>query len=82
MTANLPPTMRALKATYDEAKGGREAAEQLKPLLALLEPPEAEGGPLEEITVILTAILDGQAHTLHAIEALSRKLDAIGDIRT
>ncbi|WP_246686798.1 hypothetical protein [Mesorhizobium sp. B2-4-19] len=72
-----PPAMRALKATYDEARAGREAAEALGPLLALLEPPEAgEAGPLAEVTDLLTAILRNQESTLAAIEGLTARIDA------
>jgi hypothetical protein len=69
--------MRALKATYDEARAGREAAEALGPLLSLLEPPEpGEASPLQEVTDLLTAILNNQEATLKAIEALAARLDA------
>jgi hypothetical protein len=72
-----PPAMRALKATYDEARAGREAAEALGPLLALLDPPEAgEGSPLQDVTDLLTAILNNQEATLKAIEALAARIDA------
>jgi hypothetical protein len=69
--------MRALKATYDEARAGREAAEALGPLLALLEPPEpGEASPLQEVTDLLSAILSNQEMTLKAIEALAARVDA------
>lgn len=77
-----PPTphaMRALKATYDEARGSREAAEALAPLLALLDPAQpGEGSPLDEVTELLTLILRTQQQTLAAIEALAQRLDAAG----
>lgn len=73
-----PPAMRALKATYDEARAGREAAEALGPLLSLLDPlEEVEGSPLDEVTDLLTAILKNQEATLKAVEALTARLDAL-----
>ncbi|WP_245521002.1 MULTISPECIES: hypothetical protein [unclassified Mesorhizobium] len=76
MTEKIPPAMRALKATFDEARQGREAAEALAPLLALLDPPEgAEGSPLDEVTALLATILRTQEKTLEAIERLTARID-------
>lgn len=72
-----PPAMRALKATYDEARQGREAAQALSPLLALLDPAEpGEGSPLAEVTELLRTILATQERSLQAIEALAVRLNA------
>lgn len=76
MTQTPPPAMRALRATYDEARQGREAAQALTPLLSLLDPPAAgEGSPLDEVTDLLRTILTAQDRTLQAIEALAVRLD-------
>ncbi len=73
-----PPAIRALKATYDEARGSREAAEALRPLLSLLDPAEpVEGSPLQEMTDLLATILRTQEATLAAIEELAARLDRI-----
>lgn len=51
---------RALKATYEEARAGREAAEALSPLLIVLDPAQpGEGSPLQEVTDLLATILRG-----------------------
>lgn len=71
-----PPAMRALRATYDEARASRAAAESLSPLLTLLDPPAAEeGSPLDEVTDLLRAVLAAQQKTLAAIEALAARID-------
>ena len=71
-----PPAMKALKATYDEARQSRQAAEALAPLLALLDPPEgAEGSPLDEVTDLLRTILQAQERTLTALEAIAARRD-------
>lgn len=71
-----PPAMRALRATYDEARAGREAAQALAPLLSLLDPPApGEGSPLQEVTDLLAAICNTQQAILQAIEALAARLD-------
>jgi hypothetical protein len=76
-----PPAIRALKATYDEARGSREAAEALRPLLSLLDPVEpGEGSPLQEVTDLLATILRTQEAMLAAIEALSTRLDRIAAV--
>ena len=76
MTQTPPPAMRALKATYDEARQGREAAQALTPLLSLLDPAQpGEGSPLDEVTELLRAVLTAQERTLAAIEALAARLD-------
>jgi hypothetical protein len=66
--------MRALKATYDQARQGREVAESLTPLLALLEPQPGAGSPLDEVMDLLQAILAAQEKTLNAIEALADRV--------
>ena len=72
MTPDTPPTMRALRATYDEARQGREAAQALAPLLALLDSSEpGESGPLQEVSDLLRTILLAQERTLTAIEVLA-----------
>ncbi|WP_095083551.1 hypothetical protein [Mesorhizobium sophorae] len=74
-----PAAMRALKMVHDEARQGREAAEALTPLLALLDPAaEGQGGPLQEVTDLLTTILTTQQSILQVIEALSSRVDALG----
>ncbi len=74
-----PHAMKALRATYDEARGGREAAEALAPLLALLNPMEpGEGSPLDEVIDLLTTILRTQEATLAAIEVLAARIDGGG----
>ena len=71
-----PPAMRALKATYDQARGSREAAEALRPLLSLLDPTQpGEGSALDEVTELLSTIVRTQLETLRAIEVLSDRLD-------
>ena len=76
MTQTQPPAMRALRATYDEAKAGRTAAEALTPLLTLLDPAQpGEGSPLDEVTDLLRAVLVAQERTLQAIEALAIRID-------
>lgn len=76
MTTERQPAMRALKATYDEARAGRAAAEALSPLLSLLEPARpGEGSPLDEVTELLATILRAQQATLTAIERLAARLD-------
>jgi len=70
--------MRALKAVHTEARGGREAAERLAPLLSLLDPPEAgEGSPLDPVTELLEAIVRNQNATLAAIKLLNAKIDTL-----
>ena len=72
-----PTPMDALKATYGQARQGREAAEALQPLLALLEPAGgAERWP--NCRGLLEAILEAQHRTLEAIETLSARLDERG----
>lgn len=76
--SQTPPAMRALRATYDEARQGREAAQALVPLLALLDPAgPGEDGPLQEVTDLLQAILRTQEQTLRAMQALNARLDRI-----
>lgn len=76
MTTEPQPGMRALKATYDEARAGRTAAEALSPLLSLLEPVQpGEGSPLDEVMELLATILRAQHATLTAIEGLAARLD-------
>lgn len=76
MTQQTPPAMRALKATYTEARGSRQAAEALAPLLALLDAAEpGEGSPLAEVTELLQTILRTQQVTLQVIEALAARLE-------
>ncbi|NMG39758.1 hypothetical protein GRZ55_10940 [Chelativorans sp. ZYF759] len=71
-----PPAMRALRATYDQARGSREAAEALRPLLSLLDPTQlGEGSALDEVTELLSTIVQTQLETLRAIEVLSDRLD-------
>lgn len=71
-----PPAMRALRATYDEAKAGRTAAEALSPLLSLLDPAQpGEGSPSDEVTELLRAVLTAQERTLQAIEGLAARID-------
>ena len=71
-----PPAMRALRATYDEARAGRTAAEALSPLLSLLDPAQpGEGSPLDEVVDLLRTILTAQERTLTAIVALAARLD-------
>lgn len=68
--------MRALKATYDQARGSREAAEALRPLLSLLDPTQpGEGTALDELKELLATIVRTQLETLRAIEVLSDRLD-------
>ena len=77
MTDQQQSAMRALRATYAEARGSREAAERLAPLLSLLEPPaEGEGSPLAELTGLLQTIVKTQQAILQAIETLAARLDA------
>lgn len=77
MAQTPPPAMRALRATYDEARASREAAQALSPLLSLLESPAAEeGSPLQEVTDLLRAVLTAQQKTLKAIEALAARIGA------
>lgn len=75
MTQTQPHAMRALKATYDQARQSREAAESLIPLLALLEPQPYEGSPLDQVTDFLMAILNTQEKTLAAIEGLAARIE-------
>ncbi len=76
MTTQSPSAMRALQATFTEARGSRQAAEALAPLLALLDPAQpGEGSPLAEVTELLQTILHTQHLTLQAIEALAIRPD-------
>lgn len=76
MTQKTPPAIRALKATYDEARAGRAAAESLTPLLTLLDPAQpGEGNPLQEVTDLLRTILTAQERTLAAIAGLAARID-------
>lgn len=76
MTQSPPPAMRALRATYDEARASRAAAESLSPLLTLLDPAQpGEGSPLDEVTELLRAVLTAQERTLQAIEGLAARID-------
>ncbi len=75
-TENPPIAMRALRATYEEARAGREAAQSLSPLLALLEPSQpGEESPLDEVTRLLATILRTQERTLAAVEALAARVE-------
>jgi hypothetical protein len=78
MSESQPAAMKALKAVYAEARQGRETAERLTPLLALLDPPErGEGSPLDPITDLLEAIMSNQYALLGTIEVLTAKVDGL-----
>lgn len=73
--------MRAMKAIYDQSRGAHQAAQQLQPLLSLLEETEGEGSPIEKLQDILETILLGQRHLHVSLEDLHAKLDALGSRR-
>lgn len=79
--AGTPDPMRAMKAIYDQSRGAHQAAQQLQPLLSLLEETEGEGSPIEKLQDILETILLGQRHLHVSLEDLHAKLDALGSRR-
>ncbi|MBP0441506.1 hypothetical protein [Tianweitania sediminis] len=73
-----PDPMKAMRAIYDQSRGAREAAQQLQPLLTLLEHPEGEGpSPVEKLQEILETILVGQRQLHLSLEDLHAKADAL-----
>lgn len=77
--AGTPDPMRVMKAIYDQSRGAHQAAQQLQPLLSLLEEAEGEGGsPIEKLQEILETLLLGQRQLHMAMEDLHAKVDALG----
>lgn len=73
--------MKAMRAIYDQSRGAHQAAQQLQPLLSLLEEAEGEGSPIEKLQDILETILLGQRQLHVSLEDLHAKLDALGSRR-
>ena len=76
-----PDPMKAMRAIYDQSRGAHQAAQQLQPLLSLLEEAEGEGSPIEKLQDILETILLGQRQLHVSLEDLHAKLDALGSRR-
>ena len=72
-----PPKTNPGEAIFREARGARETSERLLPLLDLLQEGSQEGGPLEQLTEMLEAIMLSQRHLIAAVEDLDRKVDAL-----
>ena len=75
--------MKALKAVYDQSRGAHQAAQQLQPLLSLLEQPEGQGeSPIEKLQDILETIVLGQRQLHLSLEDLHAKLDSLASRRS
>ncbi|WP_234822213.1 hypothetical protein [Rhodopseudomonas palustris] len=53
-----------------EARGARETSERLLPLLELLNDPEGEGRPIDELKALLTAIVEILGHHTRVLQRL------------
>ncbi|WP_252929714.1 hypothetical protein [Aliihoeflea sp. 40Bstr573] len=73
--------MDALKAVYDQSRGANQAAQKLEPLLSLLEQPEGETSPIEQLQEILETIVLGQRQLHLSLEDLHAKMDAMAASR-
>lgn len=76
------PPAESQPATYRHASIIAQDVRRLHPLLSLLDEPERkEGGPIEQIQVLLETIVTSQ-HQLHlSLEDLHNKIDRLSGRR-
>lgn len=76
MTEQPQKKLSPAEAIYRQVQQANQGVQKLEPLLQLVETPEGEASPIEELQKILEAILHGQRLLAQRVEDLHDKIDA------